>query len=299
MAGQRVRQVHAGSEHSVFLMEDGSVYGCGDNAHGQIAADESTEAQLKPWKIDLGGRRVTEVVGGGLHSLFLLDDGSLMAVGDNQSGQLGIGAQGRPQYKLQGVEVPGGVKYVTAGPRHSVAVNKEGKVFSWGDNCEGVLGRQCDSKTFFHHAMSRRHCEPTPAPIDGLDGVNVVSSCAAGTFGQHKGAGHTLFLDDQGKVYSCGLNRNGQLGRETKLIDYNSIISHDSSKVGLNSSVEGHYGDIESWDAQALPQPVAFPGGTKVVQIACSGEHSMFLSDQGDVLACGNHSHGQLGFSKR
>ena len=36
LAGQKVKQVSAGSEHSLFLMEDGRVYAAGDNTSGQI-----------------------------------------------------------------------------------------------------------------------------------------------------------------------------------------------------------------------------------------------------------------------
>lgn len=43
-----------------------------------------------------------------------------------------------------------------------------------------------------------------------------------------KGAGHLLILLDDSSLYTCGMNRNGQLGRETSEVDYGSISPRHS-----------------------------------------------------------------------
>jgi len=63
--------------------------------------------------------------------------------------------------------------------------------------------------------------------------------------------------------------------------------------------VEGAYGDVDAWDGQAMPTIVEMPGALRMTQMSCSGEHSVFLADDGKVFAAGNAQHGQLGFSKR
>ena len=87
--GSNIIAVEAGDYHSLFLKNDGNVWGCGWNG-GTFGdgtfIDQSTPVQAIPsW----GGSIIA--LSGGYHSLFLNNNGTVWATGDNNYGQLGNG----------------------------------------------------------------------------------------------------------------------------------------------------------------------------------------------------------------
>jgi alpha-tubulin suppressor-like RCC1 family protein len=91
-----VRAVSVGGEHSVAVLDDGDVVAWGDNEDFQLG-DGGTQAQsaLPVAVSGLGGGQARTVSAGGDHSLALLDDGRVMAWGEDEDGQLGDGEAGR------------------------------------------------------------------------------------------------------------------------------------------------------------------------------------------------------------
>jgi alpha-tubulin suppressor-like RCC1 family protein len=79
---------------------------------------------------------------------------------------------------------------------------------------------------------------------------------------------HSLFLKETGEVYSCGLATEGQLGLGTS-VKKNILLT------------------------QSTPQKIILP--VKIQGIAAGAHHSLFLSEKGQVWACGDNSFGQLG----
>ena len=79
------------------------------------------------------------VSAGGSHSLALRADGSVLAWGNDSSGQLGAG---RSLFSKTPVTVAGvsGVSIVAAGTSHVIALKADGSVLAWGDNYYGQLG---------------------------------------------------------------------------------------------------------------------------------------------------------------
>lgn len=75
---------------------------------------------------------------------------------------------------------------------HSVLVDENGEVYTFGRNTCGQLG--------FGDTVPRNVPEPVPA----LKGKNIIHAAV----GRH----HTLFVTDTGTVYACGDNKCGQCG---------------------------------------------------------------------------------------
>ncbi|MCX7748278.1 MAG: S-layer homology domain-containing protein [Clostridia bacterium] len=73
----------------------------------------------------------------GTHTLVLKENGDLLAYGENDFGQLGIGNNiDSPVLQL----VMSGVKSIAAGYWHSMAVKENGDLWVWGYNHKGELG---------------------------------------------------------------------------------------------------------------------------------------------------------------
>jgi alpha-tubulin suppressor-like RCC1 family protein len=84
-----VKAIAAGGNFSLFLKDDGSLWGMGDNQYGELGVVTNSYAfggVNPPIKIIASG--VVAIAGGGNHILFIKDDGSLWAMGDNEFGQL-------------------------------------------------------------------------------------------------------------------------------------------------------------------------------------------------------------------
>ena len=163
---------------------------------GSVAVSQSAILRAKGFKYGLVPSQIKgasyqigiPVTAGSNHSFAILG-GTLWAWGANSSGELGIGST---VDQCAPVAVPGiiGVKSVSTGYSHSLAVDGNGNVWAFGDNSWGELG---DGTT------TQRN---VPVQVSGLSDVVAV---AAGYY-------HSLALKNDGSVWAWGYNYYGQLG---------------------------------------------------------------------------------------
>ncbi|GBG33074.1 RCC1 and BTB domain-containing protein 2 [Hondaea fermentalgiana] len=93
----------------------------------------------------LRGRNITRVAAGMRHSLFLTSNGTVLASGNNQHGQLGLGTELVTGTSSATIFVPTKVplkaaaKDIAAGASHSVALGENQHVYTWGHG--DLIGR--------------------------------------------------------------------------------------------------------------------------------------------------------------
>lgn len=154
------RLFSTGANHTlaVTFANVSSVYGWGWNRQGQIGPNPTPDSQAHspaPVRIALpGSTAVNAIAAGGVHSLAVVDlvgtTGAVRAWGLNSSGQLGNNSFADSSAPVFAVfssttrTTPlSGIATVAAGSSHSLALSAPlpGKVYSWGLNQSGQLGR--------------------------------------------------------------------------------------------------------------------------------------------------------------
>ena len=274
-----VTAIAAGRSHMLALLTDGSVVSWGRNNKGQLG-DGSFDPRSTPVRVCALGQTfpctafltgVRSIVGGNLHTVALLTDGSVLAWGDNSSGQLGDGTTTTALTPVRvcaaGQSAPcssflSGITSLGPGLLdHSLAVGPGGAVFAWGNNFFGQLG---DGST-------------TDRPIPGqVCAVGQSAPCSSFLTGITAVAGgslsHSVALDAGGSVYGWGFNSSGQLGDGTTV---NRSVPVQACAVG-----------------QTAPCSSFLTGATA---ISAGTFHSVALLSGGSVLAWGFNSGGQLG----
>ncbi|XP_058291700.1 probable E3 ubiquitin-protein ligase HERC6 [Hylobates moloch] len=190
--------VSCGKEHSLAVCHKGRVFAWGAGSEGQLGIGELKEISFTPKKITtLNGIKIIQVSCGHYHSLALSKDSQVFSWGKNSHGQLGLGKEFPSQASPQRVRSLEGIPLaqVAAGGAHSFALSLCGTSFGWGSNSAGQL------------ALSGRNVpvqSNKPLSVGALKNLGVVYiSC---------GAEHTAVLTQDGKVFTFGDNRSGQLG---------------------------------------------------------------------------------------
>lgn len=96
----------------------------------------------------LGGwKKIKKLAGGGQHILGVDHDGRLLSMGNNRYGQLGVdrtvGSRSSPLSRRWCKPLPNGaeVAKIACGENSSYAIDKQGRLYTWGDNRLGQLGR--------------------------------------------------------------------------------------------------------------------------------------------------------------
>ena len=127
---------YGGSQHTLFLKSDGSLWGTGQNFYGQLGVAPYDNRNGSIREIVPSG--VISMAAGYAHSLFLKSDGSLWAMGRNDRGQLGDGTITQRNSPVQ--ILASGVTKVTAGYQHSFFQKSDDSIWGMGLNAYGVLG---------------------------------------------------------------------------------------------------------------------------------------------------------------
>jgi alpha-tubulin suppressor-like RCC1 family protein len=203
-----IRDIASGSHFTLVVKADGTVVGWGRDPDGQAARPVSANRVVPfPVTIDLPGK-VLQVAMGDTTQYALLEDGTVVAWGTNDEGQLGNGPMGAtgelgryPKPSITPVRVTGltNVIQIEAGTKHAVALRKDGTVWAWGTRDDGAIG-DGRPKTL------RPVMAIGPTQVTGLQGITQI---AATRF-------HNLALRADGKVMAWGLNHDGQLGNGTR-----------------------------------------------------------------------------------
>jgi hypothetical protein len=149
----------------------------GDNSSGQLGDNTTTDQHL-PEQV---GANVTAIAGGGDFSLFIKTDGSLWGMGDNTTGQLGLGMFTANKY-LPAQIVASNVVAVSAENAHSLFLKSDGSLWGMGLNVSGQLGDGTYSNQFF----PVRIVPPPPTPVltgFSVSGNNVTFNASNGLLG--------------------------------------------------------------------------------------------------------------------
>lgn len=284
-----VQAVATGEDHSLFLKTDGSVWLSGIPLGTQVSDDydylyQDYRAQLavvaNPVKLTTD---VKAIASGVRHSLFLKNDGSVWAAGENWAGQLGIGSN---EGQTNPVWVMDGVKAIAAGDHHSFFLKNDGSLWGAGLNEEGQLG----DGTLINRKV----------PVFIMKDVKALSRPHAGD--------HSLFLKTDGSVWATGRNSSGELGigsyrsvnEPTKVmggaIDMAAGSSHSfylKLDKTLWASGANESGQLGNGTTNGSNVPILVMTGVR--SMSCGEIHSLFLKEDGTVLASGNRYYGKIG----
>lgn len=159
-----VTMVAAGGRHSMALTRDGRVWAWGHGAHG-AAGPRTAMPTTRPMVVS-GIEDVMAVTAGWNHSLAITRDGDVWAWGNNEHGQLG--QESEQQVLATPQHVPGlhDIRTIAAGENHSLALDRDGRVWAWGSNRDGELGASFGS----------RSSVAQPEPVPGFDGVIAIAA---------------------------------------------------------------------------------------------------------------------------
>jgi alpha-tubulin suppressor-like RCC1 family protein len=268
-------------------------------------------------------------------SFFVKNDGTLWVWGDYNGGKnAGTPAAEKENTHLVPAAMAGlsDLVAVSAGSGHSMALKKDGTVWTWGYNGEGQLGTRGAEDNRFPEpaqvgdlsdivmiAAGDRQC--LAVKRDGTvwawgnnwhgqlgDGTKNHNSSASQVKGLSDvvslaaGMAHSLALKKDGTVWAWGYNDDGELGdgkRKDRFIPFQIPDFADVKAIaaGSHHSVAlKNDGTVWMWGGQDKASrsttPRRLPGLSHVVAIAAGGWYSLALKDDGTVWAWGTIANG-------
>lgn len=276
----------AGANSSGALL-DGVAWMWGANLQGQLG-DGTTSDRKTPTQIPaLQGSVATTSGMNSFYGLALKGDGTVLAWGANDYGQLGDGTITK---RTSPMVVPGltGVVALATGFATSMALHDDGTVSAWGS---GPVGDGTSTQ--------RR----SPVKVAGLSEVRRIAA----------GASHYLAVRSDGTVWTWGFNDHKQLGDGTTtyrttpiqvpgLSEIIAVAAGNAHSVALKSDGTvwtwglNWYGEVgDGTFGNDVAAPYRVPGVSEVVAIAAGAYSTVALRADGTVLTWGDNGYGQLG----
>ena len=197
----------AAEGHTVALKDDGSLWAWGNNGNGQLGngtfVGTAVPARIG---IETNWQAIACLFH---HTVARRTDGTLWAWGENGSGQLGIG----PGFfrVLNPTQVGTNTNWLSAaaGSSHTVAIQSDGSLWAWGNNCCGQLG------------------DGTAVDADTPRRIGTETNW----WRVFSGISHNVALKTDGSLWAWGDNGSGQLGIRSTIFRTNTPV-----RVGTNTN---------------------------------------------------------------
>lgn len=202
-----IKMIGAGLEHFFILRNNGTLYGSGGNAYGQLGHGKRSKRQDLSRIENIS--RIKYISAGADYSLCVSYEGFVYGAGRNHNGQLGLGHT-EDVYEWSRIDMLQGVQSVFAGHGISAAITENGKLYLWGRNEYGQIND------------NGRPIVEWPYEMKNVAGVQKIAI----------GTDHLLVLHFNGQVSSWGVNKYGQLG------DGERLNREEPFKLSLSQIVE-------------------------------------------------------------
>lgn len=315
--------------HTLAISRDRTVWSWGYNVYGQLGngtQGRNSSPFPTPGAVELGGCRQVAVGGAISHSFALLDDGSLMAWGRNDHGQLGRGNTRNwdvPQ------PVPGEWAFIAAGGSQSAGIDPEGAIWRWGAftgrgsvHTSPVLWNR--GKRWGVAAVGNFHLSAVTADGELWHwGESSFDGSTVGRLGPRTnwtfvaaGGRHSLALQADGGLWAWGANEAGQLGTGTTDSAAEPTLVAEPGPWAFVAAGENHTlaikadGTLWSWGGnaggqlgdgtlQGSPRPLNRLPGRDWVSVAAGNQYSLAIKADGSLCSWGSNGDGQLGLGNR
>ncbi|KAL6511833.1 hypothetical protein OROGR_021430 [Orobanche gracilis] len=296
LSQHKIVRAGAGRSHSVVVTEDGVSFAFGWNKHGQLGSG-SAKNEIESFPVRCNVSEVKTAVCGGDFTVWLtsVEGSSIMTAGLPQYGQLGHGsdneyntkdssvklayeAQPRPRAIASLAEET--IVKVACGTNHSVAVDKNGHVYTWGYGGYGRLGHREQKDEWVPRLVDvfTRHNVLPPNAVVSAGSAN--SSCTAG--------GGQLYM--WGKIKSSGddwmypkplMDLSGWNLRCMDSGSMHHFVGADSSCISWGQAQSGELGyGPNGQKSSATPKKVDILEGMHVISVACGSAHSLVVVDR-------------------
>ena len=273
----RPLKIVAGGNHTLLLLDDGTIYYAGASKDGQVNPGTvlpSTLTFRKAYISKLGDKVMTcSAFWEG--SVFVIAENQVFTAGLGSKGERGIGGiSSSPELQMLENFPPNcsqdrsKIVDVASGVDHTVVVLADGNVWGWGNGRKGQLAQPAEFVW-------------VPRQFRDLEFPVIRAVC---------GREFTLLIGDGGRCTILGSNKHAIKSQAPPAIpEWADISASWGSLFVLKSS-----GRIESWGRNDHGQ-LTPPGLPEIQQIAAGSEHVVALTKRNKVISWGWGEHGNCG----
>ncbi|KAM3341704.1 protein RCC2 [Capsicum galapagoense] len=295
----KIVKAAAGRSHTVVVTDDGQSFAFGWNKHGQLGIGHAkNETELSPVRCAVSEVHTTACGADFTVWLTSVEGASILTAGLPQYGQLGHATDNeyntkdssvRLAYEAQPRPRPIAsfsgetIVKVACGTNHTVAVDKNGYVYTWGFGGYGRLGHREQKDEFAPRRVEVFTRQNVLPPYAVVSAGSVNSACTAG--------GGQLYM--WGKIKSTGddsmypkplLDLSGWNLRCMDSGNMHHFVGADSSCISWGHAQSGELGyGPNGQKSSAVPKKVDILDGMHVISVACGFAHSMVIIDRTNV----------------
>ena len=247
----------------------GVIFSFGNNSHNETAHDDYKSVKYPLLIYKLKNIRIKKIQCGWEHNIIISNEKEIYSFGHNINYQCGIQYNKNDSEKIK-ISNPTNISILNngilgiaaaCGNEHSLILDEQNDVYSFGNNEDGVLGVddiKLKSSKFIKVDFGKYNKR--------------IKSISAGTV-------HNFALTDDGKIFAWGSAQGGQLGLNEKYLTKNIYKNFYISTPTLVPIKENNN----------------FNKDMRIIKVSCGEAHTLVLNNKKEVFSWGFGSNGQLG----